>query len=128
MGSPIVANIFMRSFESVALESLHLKPRPQFRYVEDTFIIWPHGRNILDSLLGHLNSQHFDIKFTVEVEENDVISSLNFFVIRKPNGCLGHSIYQKPAHTHRYLRADSDHYPAENTSGKFLGMSSSFYF
>ncbi|GJQ80695.1 hypothetical protein Trydic_g9276 [Trypoxylus dichotomus] len=73
MLSPGVANIFIESFESVALENSELKPKARFRFVDDTFIIWPHGRGTLDSFLGHLNSQHPGIKFTTEVEKNGVI-------------------------------------------------------
>ncbi|GJQ74333.1 hypothetical protein Trydic_g21215 [Trypoxylus dichotomus] len=70
MGSPfsvVVANIFTESFESVVLENSHLKPKAWFRYVDDTFIIWAHGTDTLDSFLD-FNSQHPDIKFTMEVE------------------------------------------------------------
>ncbi|KAK4871974.1 hypothetical protein RN001_016098 [Aquatica leii] len=37
--SPVVANIFMESFETVPLESSILKPKVWFRYVDDTFIV-----------------------------------------------------------------------------------------
>ncbi|GJQ73567.1 hypothetical protein Trydic_g13913 [Trypoxylus dichotomus] len=54
MGSPLSSV----PFESVVLEDSYLKPKAWFRYVDDTFIIWLHGRDILDSFYGHLNSQH----------------------------------------------------------------------
>ncbi|GJQ85251.1 hypothetical protein Trydic_g18485 [Trypoxylus dichotomus] len=56
--SPVVAIIFVESFESVALENSELQPKVWFRYVDDTFIIWPHGRDTLDNFLGHPNTQH----------------------------------------------------------------------
>ncbi|GJQ78126.1 hypothetical protein Trydic_g2463 [Trypoxylus dichotomus] len=110
MGSPhlpVVANIFMESFESVALKNSHLKPKAWFRYVDDTFIISPYGRNTLDSFLGHLNSQHPNIKFTIEVEKNGVIPLLDGLVTRKPNSNLAQLVYRQPTHTDRYLHADS---------------------
>ncbi|GJQ74210.1 hypothetical protein Trydic_g19118 [Trypoxylus dichotomus] len=73
----------MESYESVALENPQLKPEVCFRYVEDTFTIWPHGRDTVDSFLGHLNSQHPDIKFTMEIEKNGAIPSLNASITRK---------------------------------------------
>ncbi|GJQ69826.1 hypothetical protein Trydic_g4868 [Trypoxylus dichotomus] len=119
MGSPlptVVANIFMESFESDALENSEPKPKAWFWYVDDTFIIWPCGRDTLDSFLGHLNSQHPDIKVTIEVERNGVIPFPDVLVTRKPNRRLGHLVYQKPTHTDRYLQADSHRHPAQKLS------------
>ncbi|GJQ64819.1 hypothetical protein Trydic_g6996 [Trypoxylus dichotomus] len=108
--SPVVANIFMESFECVALEISELKPKAWFRYVDDS-IIWPHGRDTLDSFFGYLNSQHPDIKFTMEVEKNsvEITPFLDVLVTQKPNGRLVNSIHRKPTHTNRYLPADSHH-------------------
>ncbi|GJQ76581.1 hypothetical protein Trydic_g22031 [Trypoxylus dichotomus] len=64
----------------VALESSELKPKAWFRYVDDTFIIKPHDRGTLDSFLGHLSSQHPDIKSTMEEEKNGVIPFLDVLV------------------------------------------------
>ncbi|GJQ64897.1 hypothetical protein Trydic_g7069 [Trypoxylus dichotomus] len=94
--SPVVAKIVMECFESVALENSELKPKARFRYVNDTFIIWPHGRDTLDSFLHHINDHHPDIKFTMEVEKNGVIPFLDILVTREPNGRLGYSVYQNP--------------------------------
>lgn len=41
--SPIIANPFMKDFETKALESSRLKPKLWKRFVDDTFVIWPHG-------------------------------------------------------------------------------------
>ena len=38
--SPIIANLFMESLEERAIESSPQKP---LRYVDDTFVVWPHG-------------------------------------------------------------------------------------
>jgi hypothetical protein len=46
MGSSLslmAANIFMEHFENLALKIFHLKPKCWFRFVDDTFVIWPHG-------------------------------------------------------------------------------------
>ena len=46
MGSPlacILANIFMECFESELLSLFPLQPAIWLRYVDDIFIIWPHG-------------------------------------------------------------------------------------
>ena len=47
MGSPlslIVANLYMEYLEKKAIDSSTLKPRDWKRYVDNTNIIWPHGR------------------------------------------------------------------------------------
>ena len=42
--SPIVANIYMQNFEKVSIESFPLKPKRWKRYVDDTDVVWPHGK------------------------------------------------------------------------------------
>ena len=53
--SPIVANLIMEAIEERTLESTALQPRMWVRYVDDTFVLWPHKE---DELEQHLNSQH----------------------------------------------------------------------
>lgn len=67
--SPVVAYIFMQAFETVVLESSTLNPKAWFRNVDDTFIVWSHGRNIIDSFLN-LYQRHVDIKCTVSEPDN----------------------------------------------------------
>jgi hypothetical protein len=43
------------------------------RHMDDTFVVWPHGRESLDQFLNHLNSLHSSLKFTMEIEENNQI-------------------------------------------------------
>lgn len=52
--SPIIANIFMEAAKAVGV--LYFKHEVWSRYVNDTFIIWPHGRDELDIFLEHLNN------------------------------------------------------------------------
>lgn len=114
--SPVVANIFMEAFETTALDSFHLKPKVWFRYVDDTFIIWPHGLQSLLEFKDHLNNQHSDIKFTMEIENNGSLPFLDVLVSRNPDGSIAHSVYRKPTHTDRYLHASSHHHPSQKLS------------
>ena len=41
--SPVIANFYMEDFEMKAIEKATHKPACWYRYVDDTFIIWPHG-------------------------------------------------------------------------------------
>jgi hypothetical protein len=68
--SPVTANFVMKHFEEIGLEDVTHKPLCWFRYVDDTFVIWPHGPGKLNDFLDHLNSVHDNIKFTMEMERD----------------------------------------------------------
>lgn len=100
-------------FESVALDT-HEKPRHWWRYVDDVFAII--DRDFLQSFTNHLNTVHHKIKFTVEEEKNGELPFLDLLVIRMPDGTVSHTVYRKPTHTDRYLRADSHHHQSQLAS------------
>ena len=66
--SPILANLYMEYFEEIALKSTEMVPSLWLRYVDDTFVIWPHGEDTLPDFLKHLNSIRSPIQFTMEKE------------------------------------------------------------
>jgi hypothetical protein len=66
--SPVIANFFMEDFEKKATEQVTHKPLCWFRYVDDTFVIWPHGQEKLIKFLNHLNRLHNKTQFTMEIE------------------------------------------------------------
>lgn len=43
--------------------------------MDDTFVAWKHGKDILDQLLNNLNVQHPGIQLTMETETNQKIES-----------------------------------------------------
>jgi hypothetical protein len=45
---PVVANFFMEDLKQEALKRATHKAVCWFRYVDDTFMIWPHGWEMLD--------------------------------------------------------------------------------
>ena len=51
---PITSNIFMDHVKSKTIETYNLKPIAWFRYVDDAFVVWRHGREKLDKFLSHL--------------------------------------------------------------------------
>ncbi|XP_015118989.1 uncharacterized protein LOC107042456 [Diachasma alloeum] len=104
----------MEHFESEALKSAAQKPAVWFRYVDDTFVIWPHGRTGLNQFLEFLNAQHPSIKFTMEIEQNGCLSFLDILVCRNEDGTLGHQVHRKPTHTDRYLNAAFHHRSSQN--------------
>jgi hypothetical protein len=85
MGSPlssVIANFYMEVFEEMALDRAPHKPLCWFRYVDDTFVIWPHGPDRLRDFLDHLNTVHQSIQFTMETERD---GHLPFLALRRCN-------------------------------------------
>ncbi|XP_015126351.1 uncharacterized protein LOC107047936 [Diachasma alloeum] len=92
MGSPtssIVANIFMEYFENEVSKSASQTLSVWFRYVDDTFVTWSHERAEIAHFLEYLNTQHTNINFTMEVEQNGCLPFLDVLVQRNPDGTLG---------------------------------------
>jgi hypothetical protein len=114
--SPVIANFFMEDFEERAINQSTLKPTCWYRYVDDIFAIWPHGKASLTIFLEHLNSLHKNIQFTMEIEEEGHLPSLDIDINKKSNGSLGHKVYGKPTHTNLYLHQLSHHHPANKHS------------
>jgi len=116
MGSslaPVIANYYMEHFEQQAISTASSRPTHWYRYMDDTFMVWPHGEEELHDFLIHLNNIHPNIKFMMEVEKNQSLSFLDVLVSRRPDGSLGHTVYRKPTHTDLYLHAKSAHHPAQ---------------
>ena len=108
--SPIIANLFMEYIEEKAITSAPFKPNMWTRYVDDTFVIWPHGPELLQRFHKHLNQQCPSIQFNIETEDSGQISFLDVLVTRNENK-LSTSVYRKPTHTDRYLPSHSHHHP-----------------
>jgi hypothetical protein len=53
-----------------------------FRYVDDTFIIWPHGKEKLTEFLNYLSGLHTNMQVTMEQEEGHLPFS-DFEIYRK---------------------------------------------
>jgi hypothetical protein len=109
--TPVVANFDMEHFEQTAISTAIYKPTRWYRYVDDTFVVWPHGKRVLQELLKHLNGIHENTKFTVKIE-NGALPFLDILVTRRLDGILGHTVCRKPAHAELYLHAKSEHDPA----------------
>ncbi len=69
IGSPlshVVANIFMESFENIAITTFRVPPKIWKRYVDDTFVILTN--NVARNFVVHINNINNAIQFTVESE------------------------------------------------------------
>jgi len=58
--TPYYADVYMAKFEKEALLKCPLKPHTYFRYLDNIFIIWPHGKDAFSEFqffLIHMNQQ-----------------------------------------------------------------------
>ena len=110
MGSPllpVLANIYMEYFEEMALGSTSLKPYMWLRYVDDTFILWPHQEDV-QILRDHVNSIRPSIQFTMEKEQDNRLPFLDVLVTHTEEG-FRTSVYRKPTFTGQCLNFNSHH-------------------
>ncbi|XP_072395107.1 uncharacterized protein [Diabrotica undecimpunctata] len=89
--SPVIANLFMQEIEIRAITTAEYKPKLWLRYVDDTFIIWTHGEEKLNTFLNHINTIHPKIQFTMELEKDQQLPFLDVLIIKKTDGTLGYT-------------------------------------
>ena len=101
------ACIFMDKFEIGFLKTQKLQPFVWFRYIDDVFFIWTHGKEELEKFVRELNSFRDHITFTFESNKE----SINFLHvnINLSNGHLMTNMYVKPTYCHQYLDHSSSH-------------------
>ena len=106
--SPIVANLYMESFE---IRALQLSPNPPSvwkRFVDDTFVIMKKAHT--EEFLTHLNSVDSNIQFTTEEPRPDgSLPFLDILITPDKDGKLDTTVYRKPTHMDQYLQWDSHH-------------------
>ena len=104
--SPVIANIYIKYFESLAIPSSPTLIKWWFRYVEDV-----HSATWKDQVIkfqGHLNSIDPQIKFTIELPGTDGLSFLDTLTKPTPNS-IESTVYRKPIQTDRNLDYNSNH-------------------
>ena len=106
--SPIVANLYMESFELTALQTSPNPPSMWKRFVDDTFVIMKKAHK--EECLTHLNSVDSNIQFTTEEPRPDgSLPFLDILITPDKDGRLDTTVYRKPTHTNQYLHWDSHH-------------------
>ena len=100
--SPIVANLYMESFE---VETIRSAPHPPYlwkRFVDDTFTIIESSQK--NKFLEHINSIDKYIQFTVEYQRSDgIIPFLDILITPGKDGSLSTSVFRKPTHTQTFI-------------------------
>ena len=108
MGSPVssvIADIFMENLEMKAFQGYGTVPRVWKRFVDDVLAVVRKAE--VERFLDHLNNTHPNILFTMELEQNRSLPSMDVRFTRLPSGALEREVYRKPTHTNRYIHADS---------------------
>ncbi|GJQ72861.1 hypothetical protein Trydic_g1510 [Trypoxylus dichotomus] len=91
------------------MDSYELKPKMWLRYVDDTFVIWPHGQEEINGFLQHLNGLEESIKFTMVLQVNNRIRFQDVLEHKQSDGTLRTTVYKKPTHTGQYLHFEFNH-------------------
>ena len=104
MGSPLgptLADIFMAKLE-LALQN-EIQDLPLYKRYLDDILIFATDKEQIDCLFSHFNSQHPNISFTCEFEEDNRLPFLDVCIIRNADGTMSRTVYRKPTWTGQYL-------------------------
>lgn len=104
---PNYANIFMAVLEEEFLASIDLKPFFYKRFIDDVFLIWPHGESNLLRFIAEFNAVHPNISFSHQFSA----TSINFLdvTVSVSQNKLETTLYRKPTDSHQYLHFQSSH-------------------
>ena len=98
--APTFANLFLCHHEKLWLDNncpSEFKLVLYRRYVDDTFLLYKRPHHV-QLFLNYLNSQHPNIEFTAEIEENSKLSFLDV-TLSKDHGMFVTSVYRKSTFT-----------------------------
>ena len=104
--SPVIANIYMEHFESLAIPSSPTLIKWWFRYVDNVHSAT--RKDQVNQLQEHLNSTDPHIKLTIELPGTDGLPFLDTLTKPTPNS-IEFTVYRKPTHTDRYLDYNFNH-------------------
>ena len=104
--SPVIGNIYMEYFESLAISSSPTLIKWWFRYVDNVHSTT--RKDQVNKFQENLNSIDLDIKFTIELPGTDGLPFLDTLPKPTPNS-IESTAYRKPTHTDRYLDYNSNH-------------------
>jgi hypothetical protein len=113
--SPVVANMFMEHFNTLSLNSFHLKPKFVFIFVDDTFIVWPHGPSFLISFLNHLNGIPPISNLIWKFKKKTLFPFWMFLSLISLMALSSTKFIGRITHRDRYLHAQSHHNPAQKS-------------
>ena len=104
--SPVIANIYIKHFESLAIPSSPTLIKWWFRYVDDVHSAT--RKDQVNKLQEHLNSIDPHIKFTIELPGTDGLPFLDTLPKPTPNS-IESTVHKKATHTDGYLDYNSNY-------------------
>ena len=106
--APTYANLYMADFEEKYVYTYPKQPSLWLRYIDNIYMLWPHGLQELYKFIDHLNSRQETISFTHNISEFSA-DFLDTTVKHTPG--MEHSVdlFTKPTDSHNYLHYDSCH-------------------
>ena len=110
MGSPLgpkFANIFLCYYEEQWLSKCPVDIRPTFyrRYVDDIFLLFNNQEQV-ERFKAYMNTRHPNMKFTSELESDNLLAFLDIKVIRSDTSFIT-SVYRKPTFSGEYANFNS---------------------
>ena len=107
--SPVIANIYFKYFEELALGPQCPITTPWWKkYVDDAIYITK--KDQMDILFNHMNQMDDHVKLTMECPDNEGrIPFLDTQCTPHLNYTIHTTVYRKPTHTDRYLDWYSNH-------------------
>ena len=105
--APLYANLFMTKFKQIRVCTYHLQPTLWKRFINDIFMIWPHGMDSLLDFIQHLNTVYPTIKFTSTISPSEI--AFLDLIIYSIDDKLHTRLYTKSTDRHMYLSFYSEH-------------------
>ena len=105
--APACANIYMDAIEKSFLSSSPQKPSVYYRYIDDIFLLWPHGNDSLTHFFEHANNIQQNIQFTHECSKTTLpFLDVSFQITQNQ---IFTTLHKKPKDCHGYLHYTSSH-------------------
>ena len=78
------------------------------KFIDDIFLIWPHGEETLTEFIHMINNQHPTIKFTEEYSRTE-IPFLDTLVFKEDNKLLTKVYHKKQIKNNTYITNQATH-------------------
>ena len=97
----------MTKFEEKYVYTYPLPSKLWKRFIDDIFMIWPHGMDSLLKFIDNLNTVHPTIKFTSDISDTEMsFLDLKIYIQQSQ---LHAKLYTKSTDRHMYLNYSSEH-------------------
>jgi predicted GIY-YIG superfamily endonuclease len=103
--SGILAELFMQKVQAEVF-SLFTPPPPTFRYVDD-LLIFTKDETEAKRIFSSFNNNTHNLRFTLELPENESIPFLDFRVLVSLEGAVSFDFYRKPMRNDNFVNAAS---------------------